>query len=207
MIIKPKYTDYEHPSEDMDDFVDVKPDKKPEEEKPKKPVLTPDDPQYWEEPEDEFEHLKPRNMKRWIPWVIAAGVAIGLIWALYIRIFTTYSDGAIQYGYVEQIDHRGEIFKTFEGTLLPYKSITDTVKPYEGDFVFSVADDHLAAELRRLMLANLPARVEYSRYRVAMPWRGESRIVITRVDTANPAKILPPGIPHPTIPARTQPEN
>ena len=40
--------------------------------------------------------------------------------------------------------------------------------------------------------ANLPVRVQYKKYRTAMPWRGESKIVITAVDSVDPSKILPP---------------
>ncbi len=192
MIIKPKNTDYEHPVDDFDDFEDVRPEPV-KEKKPKEPVLSPEDPAYWDREESEFEHLKPaRSTRIWI-WVAVTGICFGLLYALYIRTFTPYSEGTIQYGYVETIDHRGEIFKTFEGVLLPYKSLADTVTPYEGDIRFSVQDDHIAAELRRLMLANLPARVELKQYRTAMPWRGDSRIIVTHVDTADPHKIYPPG--------------
>ncbi len=199
MIIRPKESDYEHPEDDFDDFEDVRPE--PVKEKaPKEPELSPEDPAYWDKEEGEFEHLRPvRSRRLWI-WVAVAGVCFGLLYALYIRLFTSYSDGTIQYGYVESIEHRGEIFKTFEGVLLPYRSITDTIQPYEGDIVFSVKDDHEAAELRRLMLANRPARVEFTRYRTALPWRGESKIVITHVDSADPTKIYPPGTGSPKLP-------
>ncbi len=200
MIIKPKPSDYEDMQGDPEDFEEVRNHPVKEEKPPKEPELSPEDPDFWEKDEGEFEHLRP--MRDYRIWFVAGAVAlvIGLLYALYLRSFTPYSEGAVQYGYVEQIEHRGDIFKTFEGVLLPYRSIVDTVAPYEGDFIFSAADDHIAAQLRRLQLANLPARVEYSRYRSAMPWRGESRILITHVDTADPAKIFPPKIPHNNIP-------
>ncbi|MDE6295530.1 MAG: hypothetical protein K2M03_05635 [Muribaculaceae bacterium] len=200
MIIKPKNTDYEHPADDFDDFEDVR--QVPAEPKPQKePPLSPEDPAYWEREESEFEHLKPvvRTRRMWI-YAGLGGIAFGLLYALYIILFTTYSEGTIQYGYVDNIERRGEIFKTFEGVMIPYKSIADTVRPYEGDIIFSVNDDHMAAELRRLMLANLPARIEYTRYHAALPWRGESKILITHVDTADPRKIYHPGLPAPHIP-------
>ena len=106
----------------------------------------------------------------------------------------------IQYGYVETIARRGDVFKTFEGIIIPYKSIADTIKPYEGDIIFSTKDDHVAATLRRLQLANLPARVELARYHAPVPWRGESRIIIVKADTADVTKIYPVTLNHPLIP-------
>lgn len=72
-------------------------------EEPKKPVYTPDDPRYWEEPEDEFEHLRPAPGSRWKLWAWIAGVAIitGILWGGYIRLFNPYVQQASQYGYIE----------------------------------------------------------------------------------------------------------
>ena len=204
MIIKPKNTDYEHPDEDPDDFEEVLEHPAEEPRQPKKPTLTPDNPDYWDEEESEFEHLRPTRTRRFLIMLAIAAGATAILCFIWYRWFSPYTQGAIQYGYVEQIERRGDIFKTLEGTILPYKSITDTVAPYEGDLHFSAADDHVAAQLRRLMFANLPARVEYSVYHATLPWRGESKVVITHVDTADPRKILPPGIPHPTIPTQSR---
>lgn len=178
-----------------DDFFENTPEPAPEKPKaPKPPVYTPDDPRYWEQPEDEFEHLKPDNRRTWklVMWVAAAGIAIGVIWGLYLRYFSPYITGATQYGYVESIDDRGTIFKTFEGVLLPYKSLMDTVRPYEGDFHFSTKETPLAVKLKQLQFANRPVRVEYKVYHTRLPWRGETRVIVTRVDSVSESRILPP---------------
>lgn len=172
-------------------------------EKPKKvkvPPLMPDDPRYYDK-DDEWEHIRPsgRSWKTWL-WIIAIGVGLGLIYAGYVIWFTPYSEGAVQYGYVEKIDKRGHAFKTFEGVIIPYKAINDTIEPYSGDLVFSTTDPHVAAELRKLLLGNLPARVEYDTYRRIVPWRGSSKVVITKVDTADVTKIWPVTLQHPLIP-------
>lgn len=174
---------------------------------PKEPDPAPDDPRYYED-EDPWEHLRPaaRNRKMWI-MIITAGIILGALYALYLRYLTPYSDQRIQYGYVERIERRGHIFKTFEGVFLPYKSLADTVQPYEGDLVFSTANDHLAAELLKLQLANLPARIQYATYSATVPWRGESRIIITAVDTADVTKIFPPASGRQLIPGSDAPIN
>lgn len=167
------------------------PEKKKE---PKKPVLQPDDPRYWEEPEDEFEHLKPSPGTRWRMWVwLAAGVfALWVIWFVYSRLFNAYVEDATQYGYVEHMEKRGEIFKTFEGVILPYKNLMDSTRVYEGDFVFSTPDPKVAASLKEMQFSNRPVRVTYKQYKTAMPWRGDSKIIVTAVDSVNELNILPP---------------
>ena len=119
-------------------------------------------------------------------------LAVAAFIAVYLWFFSPFVTEAVQYGYVEDIEKRGEVFKTYEGTILPYKELMDTTRVYRKDFVFSVKDPAVAVELRRLQYANPPARVEYEKYHGSLPWRGESRIMVVRVDTADPAKILPP---------------
>lgn len=194
MIFRRKAEDTED-----DDYFDTP--YQPEAPKPVKvPAPSPEDPKYYDI-DDEWEHLRPasRNWRYWL-WLIVGAIVAGGVFALYVRYITPYSTMEIQYGYVETIARRGDIFKTFEGVIIPYKSIADTIKPYEGDIIFSTKDDHVAATLRRLQLANLPARVELARYHASVPWRGESRIIITKADTADVTKIYPVTLNHPLIP-------
>ncbi|MCM1369284.1 MAG: hypothetical protein NC204_02810 [Candidatus Amulumruptor caecigallinarius] len=160
----------------------------------KKPVYKPDDPRYWDQPEDEFEHLRPSgrySRKLWI-WVGAVAVAVGIIWGVYLRYFSPYITQAAQYGYVEKISKHGDVFTTYEGIILPYKSLMDTTRAYEGDFEFSTSNPEIAARLKEMQFSNLPVRVIYSVYHTRMPWRGNTRYIITRVDSVNERDILPP---------------
>ena len=176
---------------DSKDYFDG-PDLPEQKKEPKPPVYTPDDPRYWEQDESEFEHLRPgRRYMLWV-WVAAAGVALGLILTVYFRWFSPYVEGATQYGYVESLERRGTIFDTYEGVLLPYKDLMDTTRSYGGDFVFTCADGDVAVKLRRMQYANLPVRVVYRRYHATLPWRGDSRIIVERVDSVDPSRILPP---------------
>ena len=159
---------------------------------PKVPVYTPDDPRYWEQPEPEFEHLSPAGRRRVWCWIAGAVVLLIIILTIYFRWFSPYVEGATQYGYVENIERRGTIFDTYEGTILPYRELMDTTRLYSRDFVFSCQNADVATTLRRLQYANLPARVVYKRYHGILPWRGDSKIIVVRADTADPAKILPP---------------
>lgn len=195
--------------DDKDDFFDG-PDLQDVPKPEKLPRLKPEDPDYWEQEESEFEHLVPkRRSKLWL-WASLAIVAIGVVLFVWLRWFSPYVSEAMQYGYVESIEKRGTIFKTYEGTLIPYKeklemdkeqsagvTSVDSIAAQDstqlrGSFVFSVNDSKVATQLRRLQYANLPVRVEYRRYHGTLPWRGDSKIVIIKADTADASKILPP---------------
>lgn len=172
-------------------------------EKPKKvkqPELTPDDPRYYDA-EDEWEHIRTagRSWKMWI-WLIIIGMVLGMAIAIYFIYLTPYASEEVQYGYVESIRREGHVFDTYEGVIIPYKAINDTIEPYTGDLVFSAANALLGAELVRLKKANLPVRVELETYHRAVPWRGMSRIIVVKVDTADVSKIWPVTLEHPLIP-------
>ncbi len=161
---------------------------------PKRPEWQPDDPRYWEEPEDEFEHLRPSPGMHWRFWLwVGVGlISIVIVWVVYSRMFNPYVDDATQYGYVESIEKRGEVFKTFEGVVLPYKNLMDTTRSYDGDFVFSTSDPKVAAKLKEMQFANMPVRITYRKYHTAMPWRGASPVIVVKVDSVNERNILPP---------------
>ena len=95
-------------------------------------------------------------------------------------------------GYVESIERRGTVFKTYEGVLLPYKELLDTTRVYRRDFIFTAADEKGAVALKRAMYLGRPVRVSYKQYHAIVPWRGSSKIVVTAVDSVDPNTILPP---------------
>ena len=161
-------------------------------EEEKQPRFKRDEPEYWEQEESEWDHLKPRTrLPMWL-WILCAIVVIGLVVGCWIRFFSPYVEDATQYGYVEGIEKRGMIFKTYEGTLIPYKELMDTTRIYNRDFVFSVKDQKTAATIKQALLDNRPVRVSYKKYYATVPWRGASKIVVTDADTVNKNKILPP---------------
>lgn len=178
-------------NDDKEDFFDS-PVIPPEPKAPKQPELKPEDPDYWDQSESEFEHLRPTRKGMLITWCGLALAAVILILVVYFRYFSPSVSEAMQFGYIESLERRGELFKTYEGSMIPYKEIMDTTRIYKGDFVFSVKNAEVATTLRRLQYANLPARVVYKKYHGALPWRGEHKIVVVKADTADASKILPP---------------
>ena len=181
----------EEDKNDKQDFFDNESNLPPQPKEEKKPTYKPDDPAYWEE-ESEWEHLKPRSRFKFWLWIVAASVVIGLAIACWIRYFSPYVEDATQFGYVENIEKRGVVFKTYEGTLIPYRELMDTTRTYSRDFIFSVADNKTAATLKQALYDAKPVRVSYKKYHATVPWRGANKIIVTSADTVNPSMILPP---------------
>lgn len=181
-------------AENDDDFYnddDYEDDVKPA-PKPKQPKPDPEDPDYWLDEQSEFDHIIPRPTKAWIWWTAAAVAVIALIIGTWIWFFHPYVDDAVKYGYIKNMERRGTFVKTFEGVLIPYRELGDDTPTYFEEIPFSVDGDSLAAQMKRMMLDNIPVRLEYELYHQPLFWKGNSPMVIVGVDTADTRKILPP---------------
>lgn len=164
--------------------------------KQKKPALHPDDPEYWKRDEDRWEHLRPRRhrnhrMKLWAVISCIAVIAAGAT-AFWLRYCHPYVEEAEQYGYVDDVQYRGTVFHTYEGVLLPYRALMDTARVYSHDFIFSCTDIPTGRRLMGYSRTGRPVRVVYKKYHATLPWRGESKIVITKVDSVQAELLLPP---------------
>lgn len=187
--------DYEEEGNDyFDSDSDSDREAPPAAKTPKPPRLDPEDPDYWADEEEDSplsDIIRPPK-KKWI-WKLL--VVIGVMLALtggWIWLFRPYADNAVKYGYILNMERRGSIFKTFEGTMIPYKELGDPDPFYFKEQPFSVASDSLAAVMKRMMLGCVPVRVEYETFHTALPWKGEQTMIIIKADTADPRKILPP---------------
>ena len=187
------------PDNEKEDFFETPPEE-PKPKEPKKPEYKPDDPAYWEQEESDWEHLVPGSNRRiWI-WSGICVLALILALAFWMRYFSPYVEDATQFGYVESIESRGNMFKTYEGVLIPYKELFDTTRVYRRDFMFTAENVEIAKKLRMMQYAARPVRVTYKQYHAIVPWRGSSKIIITDVDSVSPDSILPPDFPTPPLP-------
>ena len=161
--------------------------------KPKAPKLDPEDPDYWiEEDESPISSFIQKTNGKWKWWLamsltLMVALLVGWIWFLH-----PHTDQAIKYGYIINMERRGSLIKTFEGTMIPYKEL-GSPNPLQFHKVgFSVESDSLAAVMKRMMLRCVPVRVEYKEYRLPLIWKGENTMVIIKADSIDPRKILPP---------------
>ncbi len=177
--------------EDDNDFFDSDDEPAPV-KKPKTPKLDPEDPDYWIEDESPLSTIIHKPRKTWKIWLATSvGLLILIIFA-WIWFLRPYSDSAVKYGYIKNMERRGSIIKTFEGAMIPYKELGDPNPFYFEEVKFSVESDSLAAVMKRMMLGCVPVRVEYETYHTPLPWKGEAKMIIIKADTADPKKILPP---------------
>lgn len=178
--------------EDFDnDFYDS--DSEPVKKKQTEPKPDPEDPDYWiDETESPLSGIIPAPRSRWKLWLSIAGFILVAIVGVWIWFLRPYTDSAVKYGYIKNMEHRGTIIKTFEGTMIPYKEIGDPDPLYFTEFPFSVAGDSVAAKMKRLMLKQVPVRVEYEVYHSPLPWKGEQKTIIVKADSAETRSILPP---------------
>ncbi|MDE6380862.1 MAG: hypothetical protein K2L11_10340 [Muribaculaceae bacterium] len=165
--------------------------------RPKAPKLDPEDPDYWiEEEESPLSGIMTGPGKKW-KWKLAAVVAFLLLILFgWIWFFRPHTDNAVKYGYITNMERRGALIKTFEGSMIPYKELGDPDPLYFKEVRFSVKGDSLAALMKRMMLGCVPVRVEYEVYHTPLPWKGEERMIVIKADTADPRKILPPEYRH-----------
>lgn len=178
--------------DDDNDYFDSDDDPAPVIKKQKTPKLDPEDPDYWIEEESPICSIIHKTDDRWKWWLGAAVGLLAIILFLWIWFLRPYADNAVKYGYIKNMERRGSLVKTFEGSMIPYKELGDPDPLYFQEVKFSVASDSLAAVMKRMMLEAMPVRVEYEMYHSPLPWKGEEKMIIIKADSADPRKILPP---------------
>lgn len=179
--------------EEGDDFFnnDVDPDPIPK-SKPKPVKLDPEDPDYWMDEESDMAHIMPKPKKAWKWWFAGAVGVLLVILGVWIWFFRPFVDGAVKYGYIKSMERRGSFVKTFEGVLIPYRELGDTTPTYFEEIRFSVDGDSLAARMKEMMLECIPVKLEYESYHTPLFWKGAETMIITKADSADVEKILPP---------------
>ena len=106
------------------------------------------------------------------------GLILVLIFCIYWFFYNSYSKGE-RTGVVIKITHKGNIFKTDEGEMwLSCRQMTNPEK-----FYFSVANDSIATVLKKLQ--DECVQLTYTQYRASLPWRGDTKYIVTGVTTIN----------------------
>lgn len=105
-------------------------------------------------------------------------VGLGLFGYIYYHV--PYSDSSVEVGVLNKIEHKGHLFKTYEGEVVLYEEYSPRLKEGElGRFRFSVEDEDVA---KRLMdMKGYEVRLHYKEYLGILPWRGESKFVVDSI--------------------------
>lgn len=97
-----------------------------------------------------------------------------LAFLVYWFYFNVYSDGERK-GTLIKITHKGNVFKTDEGEM--WLSCRNTINAEK--FFFSVTNDSIALVLKNLQ--DECVQLTYVQYRAVLPWRGDSKYIVTGV--------------------------
>ena len=99
---------------------------------------------------------------------------LALVFLVYWFFYNVYSSGE-RTGILIKITHKGNVFKTDEGEMwLSCRQMTNPEK-----FYFTVSNDSLTNVLKSLQ--DQCVQLSYKQYRAVLPWRGDTKYLITAV--------------------------
>jgi hypothetical protein len=129
----------------------------------------------------------PRKTKSWFRRFVRNFFILLVItgaFMVYWFYFNVYSDGERK-GTLIKITHKGNLFKTDEGEM--WLSCRQVMNSSSEKFFFSVTNDSLAAVLMKMQ--DECVQLSYKQYRAVLPWRGDSKYIVTNVVPIPESKI------------------
>lgn len=97
----------------------------------------------------------------------------------YIYFYVPFSDSGVKAGVLNNVKHKGYVFKTYEGELIQVGFSHGKQGLQSNQFLFSVEDEAVA---KRLMnLAGQEVKLHYKEYFGVLPWRGHSKFVVDSI--------------------------
>lgn len=107
-------------------------------------------------------------------------IIVGLAIFFYYRFYFPFGDDSVKDGYLNKIEHKGYIFKTWEGTLIQggLKSASPGAMQ-SPTFEFSVLNRDIAKELQ--MNSGKYFVLHYKEYFGTLPWRGHSKYIVDSI--------------------------
>ena len=131
-------------------------------------------------------HLTFYNiMAKRVVLIILAVLIAGLFTFLYIRYYVPYSDSGVKASMLNNVKHKGIIFKTYEGELIQSGFRPGQQGLQSNEFQFSIEDKELAIKLMSLSGQNV--KLHYKEYYGALPWRGYTKFIVDSIVAASPA--------------------
>ena len=125
------------------------------------------------EGENKEKFSRRSGFKRFTRTVVIVTLLI-LAFCIWFFYFFKYSTGD-RAGRLVKISTKGNIFQTHEGEM--WISCRQTMYPER--FYFSVTNDSLMRVLRDLQ--DQCVQVTYTQYKAGLPWRGDSKYIVTEV--------------------------
>jgi len=128
-------------------------------------------------------------MRKTIIWILAVVLIIGAAWTTFLY-YGTYSEG-VRAGTVIKLSRKGVVFKTWEGQLnIQSFGAVNSSNSLSETFSFSIENDQekIINDLQEVSLSGERVNLHYiERYR-ALPWRGNTRYFITKIERSQQKK-------------------
>ena len=162
-----------------DNFNDYFTDDAPEEQ----PQVHQETEQEREEREIKEATIERRgNSIKMLLMLVIAAMALFLGWWIWQYYFHPYRVSQ-EKGWIMKVSNEGTVFKTVEGEMISEGYIEDTIAALHSDFLFSIPSDSLAREAMRWAGNGKRVILSYEEYKGTVMWRGNSRHVVTNIET------------------------
>lgn len=104
-------------------------------------------------------------------------ILAGFVW---FKFYFPFGDDSVKDGYLNKIERKGYLFKTWEGTIIQtgIKSVSPGAVQ-SNTFEFSVQSDEIARELQRN--SGKYFVLHYKEYKGSLPWRGHSKYIVDSI--------------------------
>ncbi len=112
-------------------------------------------------------------------------IIVGLLIFGYIWFYVPFSDSGVKAGTLNNIKHKGIIFKTYEGEIIQSGFRPGQQGIQSNEFQFSIEDKDLAIKLMSMSGQNV--RLHYKEYFGKLPWRGYSKFIVDSIISVSPA--------------------
>ncbi len=106
-------------------------------------------------------------------------VVVILVIIIWYRYYFPFGDDSVKDGYLNKIEHKGYIFKTWEGTLIQGGLKSNAGGMQSPTFEFSVATERVAKQLQ--LNSGKYFVLHYKEYKGALPWRGHSNYIVDSI--------------------------
>jgi hypothetical protein len=125
--------------------------------------------------------------------IIASLIIIfGLFVFFYWRFYFPFTDNGSKDGFLNKIEHKGYVFKTWEGTLMQVGLKSANPGSMQSPtFEFSVTDENLARTLQTN--SGKYFNLRYKEYFGTLPWRGHTKYIVDSIISMRDAGANPVG--------------
>lgn len=125
-------------------------------------------------------------MAKKISLIILAVVVVGLLIFGYVRYYVPFSDSGVKAGILNNVKHKGIIFKTYEGELIQSGFRPGAQGLQSNEFQFSIESKEVYDKLMNLSGQNV--KLHYKEYYGTLPWRGYTKFIVDSIISAEPVK-------------------